>query len=84
MQYTAPRGAAAPPDPPRKKAFGPVKKLPKISIFPIDFLVYKKDKINLDIRDKIRLDSPYFKDLSDMWHDKLKSSFQELPKFDWE
>ena len=62
---------------------------------PIDFLVYKKDKINLDIRDKIRLDSPYlefwldpdspyFKDLSDMWHDKLKSSFQELPKFDWE
>ena len=51
---------------------------------PIDFLVYRKDKINLDIRDKIRLDSPYFKDLSDMWHDKLKSSFQELPKFDWE
>ena len=51
---------------------------------PIDFLVYKKDKINLDIRDKIRFDSPYFKDLSDMWHDKLKSSFQELPKFDWE
>ena len=51
---------------------------------PIDFLVYKKDKINLDIRDKIRLDSPYFKDLSDMWHDKLQSSFQELPKFDWE
>ena len=51
---------------------------------PIDFLVYKRDKINLDVKDKIRLDSPYFKDLSDMWHDKLKTSFQDLPKFDWE
>ncbi len=51
---------------------------------PIDFLVYKKNKINLDIKDKIKLDSPYFKDLSEMWHDRLQSSFKDLPKFDWE
>ena len=51
---------------------------------PIDFVVYKNNNINLDLKDKLRLDTPYFMNLSDIWHEKIISSFKDLPSFHWE
>ena len=42
---------------------------------PIDFVVYKNNNINLDLKDKLKLDTPYFMNLSDIWHEKIISSF---------
>ena len=51
---------------------------------PIDFVVYKNNNINLDLKDKLKLDTPYFMNLSDIWHEKIISSFKDLPSFHWE
>ena len=51
---------------------------------PIDFVVYKKDQMHLDYQGRYKLKSPYFKELSDTWAQKLSESVHSLPKFDWE
>ena len=51
---------------------------------PIDFVVYKKDQMHLDYQGRYRLKSPYFKELSDTWAQKLSEAVHSLPKFDWE
>ena len=51
---------------------------------PIDFVVYKKDQMHLDYQGRYKLKSPYFKELSDTWAQKLSEGVHSLPKFDWE
>ena len=51
---------------------------------PIDFVVYKKNQINLDVKDRFKFDSPYFVNISEIWHEKLIASFKDLPSFEWE
>ena len=51
---------------------------------PIDFVVYKKDQMHLDYQGRSKLKSPYFKELSDTWAQKLSEAVHSLPKFDWE
>ena len=51
---------------------------------PIDFVVYKKDQMHLDYQGRYKLKSPYFKELSDTWAQKLSESAHSLPQFDWE
>ena len=51
---------------------------------PIDFVVYKKDQMHLDYQGRYKLKSPYFKELSDSWAQKLSEAVHSLPKFDWE
>ena len=51
---------------------------------PIDFVVYKKDQMHLDYQGRYKLKSPYFKELSDTWAQKLSEAVHSLPKFDWE
>ena len=51
---------------------------------PIDFVVYKKDQMHLDYQGRYKLKSPYFKELSDTWAQKLSEVVHSLPKFDWE
>ena len=51
---------------------------------PIDFVVYKKDQMHLDYQGRYRLKSPYFKELSDTWAQKLSEAVHSLPQFDWE
>ena len=51
---------------------------------PIDFVVYKKDQMHLNYQGRYRLKSPYFKELSDTWAQKLSEAVHSLPKFDWE
>ena len=51
---------------------------------PIDFVVYKKDQMHLDYQGRYKLKSPYFKELSDTWAQKLSEAVHSLPQFDWE
>ena len=51
---------------------------------PIDFVVFKKDQINLNFQDQLKLDSPFFKELSSIWAEQLDSAIHALPKFNWE
>ena len=51
---------------------------------PIDFVVYKKDQMHLDYQGRYKLKSPYFKELSDTWAQKLSEAVHSLPKYDWE
>ena len=51
---------------------------------PIDFVVYKKDQMHLDYQGRYKLESPYFKEFSDTWAQKLSEAVHSLPKFDWE
>ena len=51
---------------------------------PIDFLVYKNDQMAFDLKATLKLDTPYFSHLSDVWASKLIGAFQDLPRFDWE
>ena len=51
---------------------------------PIDFLVYKNDQMAFDFKEPLKLDTPYFSHLSDVWASKLIGAFQDLPRFDWE
>ncbi len=51
---------------------------------PIDFVVYKKDQMHLDYQGRYKLESPYFKELSDTWAHKLSDAIHSLPKFSWE
>tara|TARA_B100000965_G_C19522310_1_gene727127 strand:+ start:537 stop:1271 length:735 start_codon:yes stop_codon:yes gene_type:complete len=51
---------------------------------PIDFVVYKKDQMHLDYQGRYKLKSPYFKELSDTWAQKLSEAIHSLPQFDWE
>ena len=51
---------------------------------PIDFVVYKKDQMHLNYQGRYRLKSPYFKELSDTWAQKLSEAVHSLPQFDWE
>ena len=51
---------------------------------PIDFVVYKKDQMHLDYQGRYKLKSPYFKELSDTWAQKLSEAVHSLPRFDWE
>ncbi|RZP01256.1 MAG: 20S proteasome subunit A/B [Gammaproteobacteria bacterium] len=51
---------------------------------PIDFVVYKKDQMHLNYQGRYKLKSPYFKELSDTWAQKLSEAVHSLPQFDWE
>ena len=51
---------------------------------PIDFVVYKKDQMHLDYQGRYKLKSPYFKEMSDTWAQKLSDAIDTLPKFEWE
>lgn len=51
---------------------------------PIDFVVFKKNQINLDFQDQLKLDTPFFKELSDIWSEQLDKAIHSLPRFDWE
>ena len=51
---------------------------------PIDFLAYKNDQMAFDLKETLKLDTPYFSHLSDVWASKLIGAFQDLPRFDWE
>ena len=51
---------------------------------PIDFVVYKKDQIHLDYQGKYEFMSPYFKEMSETWAQKLSDAIDTLPKFEWE
>ena len=51
---------------------------------PIDFVVFKKDQINLDFQDRLKLDSPFFQKFSNIWHDELLKAINHLPRFNWE
>lgn len=51
---------------------------------PIDFVVYKKDQMHLDYQGRYKLKSPYFKELSETWAQKLSEAVHSLPQFDWE
>ena len=48
------------------------------------FLVYKNDQMTFDLKETLKLDTPYFSHLSDVWASKLIGAFQDLPRFDWE
>ena len=51
---------------------------------PIDLVVFKKDEINLDFKEQLKLDSPFFKELSDIWSEQIDKGVSKLPKFHWE
>tara|TARA_B100001029_G_scaffold43556_1_gene34151 strand:- start:79 stop:810 length:732 start_codon:yes stop_codon:yes gene_type:complete len=51
---------------------------------PIDLVVFKKDQINLDFQEQLKLDSPFFKELSDIWAQQIEKGVKKLPKFHWE
>ena len=51
---------------------------------PIDLVVFKKDQINLDFQEQLKLDSPFFKELSDIWAEQIEKGVKKLPKFHWE
>lgn len=51
---------------------------------PIDLIVFKKDQINLDFQDQLKLDSPFFKELSEIWAEQIDKGVKKLPKFNWE
>ena len=51
---------------------------------PIDLVVFKKDEINLDFQEQLKLDSPFFKELSDIWAEQIDKGVRKLPKFLWE
>ena len=51
---------------------------------PIDLVVFKKDEINLDFQEQLKLDSPFFKELSDIWAEQIDKGVRKLPKFHWE
>ena len=51
---------------------------------PIDLIVFKKDQINLDFQEQLKLDSPFFKELSDIWAEQIDKGVKKLPKFNWE
>ena len=51
---------------------------------PIDFVVYKKDQMHLDYQGRYKLKSPYFKELSETWAQKLSEAVHSLTQFDWE
>ena len=46
--------------------------------------VYKKDQSHLDYQGKDEFMSPYFKEMSDTWAQKLSDAIHTLPKFEWE
>ena len=51
---------------------------------PIDLVVFKKDEINLNFQEQLKLDSPFFKELSDIWAEQIDKGVRKLPKFHWE
>ena len=51
---------------------------------PIDLVVFKKNQINLDFQEQLKLDSPFFKELSDIWAQQIEKGVKKLPKFHWE
>ena len=51
---------------------------------PIDLIVFKKDQINLDFQEQLKLDSPFFKELSDIWAKQIDKGVKKLPRFHWE
>ena len=42
------------------------------------------DEINLDFQEQLKLDSPFFKELSDIWAEQIDKGVRKLPKFHWE
>ena len=51
---------------------------------PIDLIVFKKDQINLNFQEQLKLDSPFFKELSDIWAKQIDKGVKKLPRFHWE
>ena len=51
---------------------------------PIDLVVFKRDQINLDFQEQLKLDSPFFKELSDIWAEQIDKGVKKLPRFHWE
>ena len=39
---------------------------------------------NLDFQEQLKLDSPFFKELSDIWAKQIDKGVKKLPKFHWE
>jgi|TARA_B100001939_G_C16866844_1_gene584505 predicted proteasome-type protease len=36
------------------------------------------------IKEQLKLDSPFFKELSDIWSEQIDKGVSKLPKFHWE
>ena len=48
---------------------------------PIDLVVFKKDEINLDFQEQLKLDSPFFKELSDIWAEQIDKGVRNYLNF---
>ena len=51
---------------------------------PIDLVVFKRNEFNLNFKEQLKLDSPFFKELSDIWATQIEKGVKFLPKFEWE
>ncbi|MFL2735733.1 MAG: 20S proteasome subunit A/B [Gammaproteobacteria bacterium] len=51
---------------------------------PIDLVVFKRNEFNLNFKEQLKLDSPFFKELSDIWATQIEKGVKVLPKFQWE
>lgn len=50
---------------------------------PIDVLIYRKDALSIDCRQRIHKNDPYFLSVRQHWGEGLRKVFSEIPKPDW-
>lgn len=51
---------------------------------PLDMLFYERDSLKVALRQRIRVDDPYYRSISEGWSMALKAAFERLPPFEWE
>lgn len=51
--------------------------------YPLDLLVYRKDKFKVDLQIRIEDDNPYLQELSKNWSDAICNAYQQLPPPNW-
>ncbi|MDX1736745.1 MAG: peptidase [Alphaproteobacteria bacterium] len=52
--------------------------------FPLDLVVYEKDKFNFALERRFQEDDAYYQDISSRWSEALKAAYLDLPVLDWD
>lgn len=51
--------------------------------FPLDLVVYSKDKMEITLQTRIEENDPYMQDISQRWSEALRNAYQSLEPPDW-
>ena len=50
---------------------------------PLDVLVYRRDRLDIDLQTRITEEDPYFRTLRERWSLALRDAYKDIPEPPW-